>query len=83
MISEKFKKEIKNFNKDLFYNSEGNVNAYKLCVRHLSYAPCMGLGIILNKSFIPTEDIYLVDFKKEMIYELEGKIKLIKIKEIK
>ena len=83
MISKKFKNEIKEFKKDLFYNEEGNTDAYRLCVRHLSYAPTMGLGIILNKNFIPTNEIYLVDFKKEIIYELEDKIKLIQLTELK
>jgi len=80
MISEKFEKEIKNFKEDLFYNSSGNKNAYKLFVRHISYAPAMGIGIKIGDFFIPTKDVNIVDFENEKIIQTEDKIKIIPIK---
>jgi len=80
MISQEFKDKIKNFNKPLFYNSTGNKEAYKLFVRHLSYAPNMGLATKEGEYIVPKDSIYLADFENEQIVEVSSKIELIELK---
>lgn len=83
MISDKFKKEILEHKKMLFYNSSGNTEAYKLCIKHISAAPYFKKGFKVDNDFIPYEGVYLVNFEKEEINYIEDRIKMIKIKELK
>ena len=72
MINEKFIEKIKNHKEDLFYNSSGNPDAYKLCIKHISAAPAFRKGFKIGNDFVPNEGIYLVDFDKEEINLIPG-----------
>jgi len=70
-------------NENLFYNSSGNVEAFKLYVRHLSYAPNINEGKRIGNIIIPNNTLILVDFDEEIIYEIDSEIKLIDLKNLK
>ena len=73
-----FKNLIKDLNKgnDLFYNSEGNSEAFKLFVRHISFAENLNYGIMKNGYFYPNKEILLVDFDKQIISKINNKLKV-------
>lgn len=52
----------------LFYITEGNPKAFRLFVRHISFAKTLNLGKIKENIFIPNTEIYIVDFEKNEIY---------------
>lgn len=60
-------KYYKNNGINLFYNSEGNDQAYKLFVRHVGYAAALGYGKIKNEVLLLEKDIYIVDFDLKLI----------------
>jgi len=64
----------------LFYNTSGNPEAFKLCVRHLSYAEHIGLGSLRKGFFTPNSNVSLVDFDKEEINIVSAPIKVVKLK---
>ena len=68
---------------DLFYNSSGSVEAYKLGVKHLSSAPSFDYGVIVFrtdfKSFLDKE-ITIVDFDKETIVSKTVYVEIIPLK---
>lgn len=66
----------------LYYNSNGNPEAYKLGVKHLSAAPMFREAMLLNGEIIPFKSIILVDFNKKEIIETDDNIKLIKLTEL-
>ena len=85
-MNKKFKDEIKKLiNKDeiLFYNGSGNVDAFKLCVRHVSSAASAQKAIMIGKDIHPFDTLIIVDFENEKIYETEDKIKIIPLKFLK
>jgi len=59
--------QLKKENIPLFYITEGNPKAFKLFVRHISYAETLGLGKIIENTFVPNTTIYIVNFEKEEI----------------
>jgi hypothetical protein len=82
---EEFFKEIKkniNKDKDLFYNENGNKYAYKLFVRHLSFAENLGYGKIKGNKIKLKKEILLVDFEKLNFIKI-GKDKEISIIQLK
>jgi len=70
-MTEEFKKEIQyQINVkgvDLFYNTNGNKNAFKLFVRHLSYAEKLGYGKVKDNLLKLNKNLYLVNFECESI----------------
>jgi len=87
-MTEKFKNKILEYinieNKELFYNSNGNKNAFKLFVRHISYAEKLGYGKIKFDYLLLSKDILIVDFDSETIELIphENKIKIKKLIEL-
>lgn len=84
---DEFEKEINYYIKNdipLFYNSDGNEYAYKLFVRHISYAPALGFGSIRNGKLIVEKDIRIVDFNEKIIdiYMSRTEIEIFKLTEI-
>jgi len=78
-MTQKFKEQIKAHEAPLFYNTTGSTEAYKLCIRHLSSSPFLGLAK-LNGGFIyPNEVLYIVDLENETIEEVCEHIKLCKL----
>jgi len=78
-----FINKIKDFQKEgkiLFYTTKGNPTAYKLMVRHISYADKMGYGDIRNNTFYPNQEIYIADFEKQEILKTDKKIEFEAIK---
>lgn len=61
----------------LFYNSEGNPEAFKLMVRHISFGTVLKVGKIKGGYFVPSEEIYLVDFENNKIEKTNKEIKII------
>ena len=53
-----FLKEVKNFPKPLFYNTSGSKEAYKLNIKHLSFAPMLGLALKVGDYIYPKEAIF-------------------------
>ena len=82
-MTEKFKKEIKDYPHPLFYNSTGSTEAYKLCIRHLSSAMSVGVATLKSGYMHPKEVLHLVDLENEKILRIEEKIKLIKLEVLK
>ena len=82
-MTETFKKEIKNSNKQLFYNTSGNPKAYKLNIRHLSASSFCGLAQLIDGYIFPKSDIYIVDLEKETIELVEKRIKLVQLEVLK
>jgi len=60
-------KELISQDIDLFYTSSGNRKAFKLYVRHISYAVNLEYGKIKNNTFYPNKEIMIVDFSTETI----------------
>jgi len=54
--------QLKKENIPLFYITEGNPKAFKLFVRHISYAETLGLGKIIENTFVPNTTIYIVNW---------------------
>lgn len=82
-----FEEEIKYYKDNeinLFYNSEGNDQAYKLFIRHIGYAVSLGYGKIKNGVLFLEKDIYIVNFDLKLIdLFLSGtQIKVISLKEL-
>jgi len=73
-------KELQNVDIDLFYISSGNTKAFKLFVRHITYAETLGYGKIKDNTFIPKKEIYIVDFEKETINIYKKPFKFEKLK---
>lgn len=71
--------KLRDTDTDLFYNSSGSPEAYKLNIKHLSAAPSFGYAILQSKKIVPIKIILLVDFEKEEIIELNNSIELIPI----
>jgi len=82
MISKQFETEIKKYEEDLFYNTSGSIEAYRLFVRHLSYADVMNIGTKYKDVFTPYDKINIVDFENEEIIEVRDSITIIQIKNI-
>ena len=82
-MTETFKKEIKNSNKQLFYNTSGNPKAYKLNIRHLSASSFCGLAQLIDGYIFPKSNIYIVDLEKETIELVENRIKLVQLEVLK
>ena len=76
-MNEEFKEKIKNHTQALFYNSEGNTDAYKLCIRHISAAMSAGVARLENGYMIPHDVLYLVDLDREIIEEHTQKVKVV------
>jgi len=79
-MTESFQERIKNYPHPLFYNSEGNTIAYKLCIRHLSAATFAGLAFEASGYIYPKECLHIVDLENEKIEVIRDEIKLIKMK---
>lgn len=61
-----------NENYDLFYNSDGNPLAFKLCVKHLSFAKSLNyIELDFENRFKVLREFYLVDFEKEEIKKIK------------
>jgi len=67
---------------DLFYNSEGNTEAYKLNVKHISAAKMFGYGTIMLNNFESNKLITLVDFENETISTGKLKCHVIRMKNL-
>jgi len=78
-MTEEFKEILSNSELELFYNSNGNENAYKLFVRHISYAPSLGYGKIIRGSLTPLKPIFIVNFELECIEKVEDSLKIINL----
>lgn len=67
---------------NLFYNSEGNDQAYKLFIRHIGYAVSLGYGKIKNGILFLEKDIFIVNFEEKIInlYLKEEYIHIIPLK---
>ncbi len=76
MLSSKFLETIKSFDKPLFYNGRGSKEAYQLNIKHLSFAPVLGLAIRAGEYIYPKEALYLVDLENEKIEKITDKIKV-------
>jgi len=81
-MNKDFKKQILEHKEQLYYNSSGNVEAFKFGVRHLSAAIRDGKAFIAGGFVYPKQKLYIVDFENEAIEVVEDKIKLIKLKVI-
>ena len=79
-MTEKFKEIIQNYDKQLFYNTDGSTEAYKLCIRHISSAMSAGVAKLENGYMVPYDVLYLVDLEKEKIEEVTVKVKVINLK---
>lgn len=76
--------ECQKLGNTLFYSSSGNPQAYRLNVKHISFAPILGYGKIFNNCFKVEKEILIVDFEKEQIIEFEvgEKIKVIDLESL-
>jgi len=79
-MNKDFKKQIVEHKEQLYYNSSGNVEAFRLGVRHLSAAIRDGNAFMVGGFVYPKQRLYIVDFKREIIEVVEDKIKLIELK---
>ncbi len=79
-MNKDFKKQITEHKEQLYYNSSGNVEAFRLGVRHLSAAIRDGNAFMVGGFVYPKQRLYIVDFKREIIEVVEDKIKLIELK---
>jgi len=62
----------------LFYNSSGDVLAYKLRLKHLSSAVFLGYALQIGTSIVIRKPIYLIDMQKKSItYVEKGTIELV------
>lgn len=75
--------EYKNQGIDLFYNSKGNQNAYRLFVRHIGIAETFGYGKINQGILTPNKELHIVDFDKKEIIKTKENIKIIKLEALK
>ena len=82
-MTETFKEQIKNSDKQLFYNTSGNPKAYKLHIRHLSASSFCGLAQLIDGYIFPKSNIYIVDLESETIELVKEKIKLIQLEGLK
>jgi len=82
-MTESFKKTILNYPHPLFYNTRGNLLAYKLHIRHLSFAPILGLAQMAGKRVYPRDRIHIVDFEQENIDIISEPIELIELRILK
>ena len=77
-MTKEFKEKIiklRDEDKDMFYTTSGNIEAYKLCVKHISAAPMFGYGLIGGiNDFIIHKPILIVDFEEETITEIDDQI---------
>ena len=78
-MTQKFIKKIKIFNFPLFYNTDGNPQAYKLNIRHLSAVSSSSMAQLINGYIHPKETLYIVNLEKEIIESVSTKIKLINL----
>jgi len=79
-MNKDFKKQIVEHKEQLYYNSSGNVEAFRLGVRHLSAAIRDGNAFMVGGFVYPKQRLYIVDFKREIIEVVEDKVKLIELK---
>ncbi len=79
-MNKDFKKQIKEHKEQLYYNSSGSVEAFRLGVRHLSAAIRDGRAFMAGGFVYPKQRLCIVDFEKEVIGFLEDKIKLVELK---
>lgn len=61
---------------DLFYNTNGSTEAYKLSIKHISAAAPMNLGFVVSGHLHPYNHILLVDLDNERISEVSDNIKI-------
>jgi len=76
-MNKAFISQLKSIDAPLFYNSSGSKEAYQLNIKHLSFAPVLGLAIKAGEYIYPKKKIFLVDLENEKIEIVEDKIKLI------
>ena len=76
-MTEQFKEQIKSYPHPLYYNSNGNRNAYKLSIPHLSFALQQKRAFMAGSFLYPKEPLHLVDLEKENIKIVTNKIELI------
>ena len=77
-----FRAKIAAYTEPLFYNSTGNTEMYKLCVRHLSAAMSAGVAKLSNGYIIPNDVLHIVNEEEETIELVSTKIKLIPLEEL-
>lgn len=74
MVSKELTKKIEeaiNSGYFVFYNSTGNTNAFRLMVRHISFAKNLGCALKLyNNEVVIKKECFLVDFEKEEVLKL-------------
>ena len=87
-ISGTFLEEINGFKdkwEDVFYNSNWNKDAYKLFVRHISYAVNLWYWRVERWNLYIRKNILVVDFELEKIIEIKcwEVIKILELTQLK
>ena len=82
-MTEEFRETLLDYPHPLFYNTTGSTIAYKLCVKHLSFAPVLGLAQMAGATLYPKKALHIVDFDKERIDTIQECIELIKLRTLK